>query len=131
MPVVGISGNSSDDSFAVARYNSDGSLDATFGVGGTKVMDLGFRVEIAYDVERQADGKYILGGSVGAINSHDWGLVRFLSNGDLDNSFDQDGIAVTAITGNEDALTDLVLQPDGKILAAGSAGRFAGEFILS
>ena len=77
--------------FVVARYNTDGSLDTTFGTGGkftTKFPEMA----TVTDLEIQADGKIILAGAVSdgglfAGGPSDFALVRLNSNGTLDNTY--------------------------------------------
>ncbi|NIS79373.1 MAG: hypothetical protein GTO14_03955 [Anaerolineales bacterium] len=52
---------------------------------------------------------------------NDFGLVRYNSNGGLDNSFDADGLVTTDIGGDNDTSYDIAIQGDGKILVAGSS----------
>jgi uncharacterized delta-60 repeat protein len=111
--VVGIAEiNSPYDSFAVARFNPDGSLDQTFGNGGKFVMiDVGDLEGAAL----QSDGKLIALGD----DSESFQLLRFNVNGSLDSTFGSGGIVTTMFGGSAAASRDLVFQPDGKLLAAG------------
>ena len=113
----GNAGGSSD--YAVARYNRDGSLDATFDGDGRVVTTLSAR-DRATTVAVQADGKIVVGGQLETGSpafTLAAGLVRYLPDGSLDSSFDGDGkLVLTMIT----SIRDLAVQPDGKILAAGS-----------
>jgi uncharacterized delta-60 repeat protein len=110
--------NNSTDMIAVARYNRDGSLDGSFGNGGkvTTVL-LGFR-DVAQVVVLQPDGKILIGGFAltcfGRGCVHDTALVRYNTNGSLDNTFGKAGAVVTASVGQVDALG---LEADGSILA--------------
>jgi uncharacterized delta-60 repeat protein len=108
-------GRGSQD-FALARYRPDGSLDATFGVGG-KVLTA-FQPgsnDVASAVVLQADGKIVAGGSSAA----EFALTRYLANGALDPSFGSGGRVVTPISSANDHLFDLAVQSDGKLVAAG------------
>ncbi|MEQ9120942.1 MAG: calcium-binding protein, partial [Alphaproteobacteria bacterium] len=91
-------GTSAGD-FAVARYNSDGSLDMTFGGGdGVVTTDLG-DLEAARDVALQTDGKIVVVGQ--SFASHDTTLdftaIRYNVDGSLDTSFSGDGVATADI----------------------------------
>jgi uncharacterized delta-60 repeat protein len=116
--------------FAVARYNEDGSLDQSFGVGGrlftTFTPD---SIESAEAVALQSDAKIVVAGLVRTppTPTLDFGLARYLPDGTLDRSFDGDGLVVTAITGDNDELMDVAVQPDGKIVAAGSSNQPEGR----
>ena len=81
---------SANNAFAISRFNSDGTLDTGFGIGGTAITPIGSD-GVAEDVIVQPDGKIVVAGTV----SIGFGLVRFNANGSLDNSFDNDGIVAT------------------------------------
>jgi uncharacterized delta-60 repeat protein len=106
--------NSPYDSFAVARFNPDGSLDQSFGDGGKVTMvDQG-------DLEAgvlQSDGKLVVLGD----DSASFQLLRFNGDGSLDSTFGSGGIVTTTFGGSAAAGSDLVLQADGKLLAGGLA----------
>lgn len=68
--------------FLLARYNPDGSLDATFGTGGrTHVRGPGYSG--AYDVDLLPDGKFLVSGTLG----YEFGVMRFNPDGSLDTTF--------------------------------------------
>lgn len=110
----------------LARYNSDGSLDSTFGTGGKVTTIVSTFGETANDVVIQPDGKIVIVGSVKTPVSGDPAFlaIRYNSNGSLDKSFGSGGIVITNIGDNADRAETLVLQPDGKIIAAGEMGIF-------
>lgn len=108
-------GRGSQD-FALARYRTDGSLDATFGVGG-KVLTT-FQPgsnDVASAILLQPDGKIVAGGS----SASEFALARYLADGALDPSFGSGGRVITPISSANDHLFDLAVQPDGKLVAAG------------
>ncbi len=93
-------------SVALLRYNSDGSLDATFGNGGVVLSHGGPGNSLAL----QLDGKIVLAGGSG--------LLRYNSDGSTDSTFGSSGV-VTASAGPGN---NIALQGDGKIVVAGSTG---------
>ena len=107
--------NSPYDSFAAARFNSDGSLDQTFGNGGkVLLLDRGDLNAAAL----QSDGKLIALGD----DSDSFELLRFNLNGSLDSTFGNGGTVTTTFPGNPAASgSDLVFQADGKLIAGGLA----------
>lgn len=106
--------------FALARYNTDGSLDSTFGTGGKVTTDIGVFDE-AYAVTIQPDGKIVAGGYTNTAPSGiDFAVVRYNANGTLDTSFGTGGIVITNLGNNPTRIYALALQPDGKIIASGS-----------
>jgi uncharacterized delta-60 repeat protein len=115
-------GDMSDTDFALARYNPDGSLDATFGNGGTITTDFLGAEDDVFSVLIQPDGKIV---AVGAANSpfdyYDFAAARYLSNGNLDTTFGTGGKVRTDFGNNDlDIANAAALQPDGKIVAAGT-----------
>ncbi len=116
--------NQNNDNFALARFNlSDGSLDETFGNGGQITQDIGDRAALAKAVAIQSDGKIVVAGAaINGINyggTHSIALTRLNPDGGVDMSFGHFGKA-TATFGETDAgLNAMVIQPDGKIVAAG------------
>jgi uncharacterized delta-60 repeat protein len=110
-----------DIKFAVARYNTNGSLDTTFGTGGKLTTFIGGNSCDGFAVVIQPDGKIIVGGDSYQGTSYDFTLARYNSNGSLDRSFGSGGIVTTSLSSADDMISALALQPDGKILAAGLA----------
>ncbi|GAA2875685.1 hypothetical protein [Streptomyces mexicanus] len=103
--------------FALARLNADGSLDTGFD-GDGKVTTTFAGTASARDVALQSDGKLVVAGSRGL----DWALARYNTDGSLDTGFDGDGKVVTDFTpGTADHARDVVIQADGRIVAAGDA----------
>ena len=109
--------------FALARYNSDGSLDSTFGSGGKVTTSIGI-LSLASDVIIQPDGKIIAGGHGTSGDGNvgiDLALARYNADGSLDTAFGVGGIVTLDIDGSNDNVRGLALQRDGKIVAAGGA----------
>ncbi|HEX8180934.1 MAG TPA: delta-60 repeat domain-containing protein, partial [Pyrinomonadaceae bacterium] len=115
---------SADTSFALARYNSNGSLDTTFGTGGLVTVDFGTSHDSALGVAVQSDGKIVVVGT----NFSDFLIARLNANGSLDTSFDTDGKVTTDFAGGSDSATAVLIQSDAKIVVAGSS---AGDFALA
>ncbi|HEX3356985.1 MAG TPA: hypothetical protein VHS31_08445, partial [Tepidisphaeraceae bacterium] len=124
-------GRASDKHFLVARYNANGSPDTTFGSLGSGVVSVHVSdddtTNIAYAVAIQTDGKIVVAGqAIHSINGGDPMIVcRFLSNGSLDHSFDDDGIVEINRFGGTIGPADyargnaIAIQKDGKIIIAG------------
>ena len=111
----------SPDDFALARYNRDGSLDASFGGDGKVVTDFFGSADFAYDAAIQTDGKIVAageGGAGGVANPFDFALARYNPDGSLDATFDGDGRVLTDF-GTTDFARGVAIQADGKIVAAG------------
>jgi uncharacterized delta-60 repeat protein len=112
-------GVSSGD-FAVARYNTDGSLDSTFGAGGIVITDFNGPSDHAYDVALQSDGKIVVVGSAANVSLTDFGVVRYNSDGSLDSSFGAGGKVTTDFSNDNDSAYAVAIQSDGKIVVAGN-----------
>ena len=76
--VVGKVTVNSNSDFALARYNSDGSIDNTFGNNGVIVTDLGSNYDAASDMAVQSDGMYVVIGSTYLSGNYDFAVVRYL-----------------------------------------------------
>ena len=121
--VAGRAGGSEAD-FAVARYETDGSLDDSFSGDGLQTIDLGAYSEAAA-VAVQADGAIVVTGTVGTGLGADFALARLEADGDPDASFGDAGIVTTNID-TADRAAAVALQPDGLIVVAGSAATSTG-----
>jgi uncharacterized delta-60 repeat protein len=119
--------NGSNEDFALARYKADGSLDSTFGSGGKTTAAIGSGDDRIYAGALQPDGKIVVAGSsVGATTFRDFVVARFNANGTPDSSFGSGGHVVTDFDSGYDDAYDLLLQPDGKLVAVGTAENAAG-----
>jgi uncharacterized delta-60 repeat protein len=116
--VAGYTGdNGTAYDIVVLRYNVDGSLDNTFDTDGIAVTDFGAE-DRGYSVAIQTDGKIVVSGSVHNGTNFDIAVVRYNTDGSLDNTFDGDGKLVTPI-GTNDHGYDVVIQTNGRIVVAG------------
>ena len=117
-------GSSYDDTgsifdFALVRYNTDGTSDSSFSGDGIVTTSVGASSQIL-SIALQSDGKIVAAGySYTGSGNTDFALVRYNTDGTSDSSFSGDGKVITAISGLEDSATSVVLQSDGKIVAAG------------
>ena len=116
------SDDSSDTDFAIARYNSDGSRDTTFGTGGEVATDFNQKNDDALAIILQPDGNIVAAGDATSPATFvDFALTRYLPDGSLDTTFGAAGKVETDFGGkNLDQAHSVVLQADGKIVAAGT-----------
>lgn len=118
--VSGYSGTN-DIKFSLVRYNSDGSVDTSFGQGGIVAADFPGN-QYGYSIAVQSDGKILVGGgNHNLVDGVDFALARYHVDGSLDATFGSNGL-VTTIPGNLDfnsEITSIAVQSDGKILTAG------------
>ena len=100
--------------FPIRPFNGTGPLT-------TDILGEG---DLATSIALQPDGRILVGGRVSdSPSAEHFGIVRYESDGQLDDSFGDHGVALGAIAGSADGL---VVQPDGKILiAVGEVGDFA------
>jgi len=108
--------------FAVARYNTDGELDGSFGTGGRKTTNFGGSA-CGYGVALDPNGKIVVVGSKGG----DFALARYDTNGNLDTDFGLDGRVVTGV-GDASGAYGVALDPNEKIVVVGSRD---GDFALA
>jgi len=101
----------------LARFNANGSLDESFGDGGKIILKLSEKYDWLSAVAVRPDGRIVVGGS---LNSH-FLLMGFNPDGSFDNSFGNTGLVTTSIGINNEAVEDITLQIDGRIIAAGPA----------
>lgn len=106
---------------AMARYLPDGSLDTSFSSDGILTDDFG-QLACAYtSVAMQTDGKIVAAGIArDSITTRDnIGIGRYNQDGSIDSAFGVGGKVMTDYFGHHDHARGLVIQPDGKIVAAG------------
>ncbi|MGW6407860.1 calcium-binding protein [Streptomyces vinaceus] len=112
---------------ALLRYNADGSPDSGFGSGGRTSVHFPGDGGGANALALQPNGKIVIAGQADDPNSqeaNDFGVARFNANGTVDTGFGGDGFVVTGFQDWDEARGVLV-QPDGKIVAAGFGAGFA------
>jgi uncharacterized delta-60 repeat protein len=125
-----------NEMFAVARYTSAGTLDATFGLGGKVAFDAGSGVwneqneESIRSLAIDENGRIVAAGTFAAQGVRPrFAVIRFLQNGVPDTTFGPQstglatafgGCSWTAGCFEEASASSLALQADGKIVVAGS-----------
>ena len=97
-----------------------GSLDNTFGTSGKVTTDFG-NSDDGRSIAIQSDGKILVAGYSDNGSNVDFALVRYNSDGSLDNTFDTDGKLTTDIGSYGDEGNSVAIQSDGKILVAGES----------
>ncbi len=117
--VAGDSNNGNDSDFAVARYNSDGTLDTSFSADGEMITDFGGE-DYGTSVAIQSDGKIVVAGYGSSGGPEDFAIVRYNTDGSLDTSFDTDGKLLIDFGRYENGKA-LAIQTDGKIVLAGNS----------
>lgn len=125
----GIFNDGSNNVFALARYNSDGSLDTAFGMNGLVITDFndefpGGSLSDIRSIAIQKDGKIVAGGGFNDGSNNVLALARYNADGSLDKAFGMNGLMITAISdifanGTNAMIDAIALQKDGKIVATG------------
>jgi uncharacterized delta-60 repeat protein len=109
--------------FCLHRYNSNGSIDRTFGIDGRVLTDFNNENDIAFGVAIQPDGKIVVAGTVfDAAGASTSAFARYLPNGSLDSTFDGDGKVIFDTPTTEEVLGGIAIQGDGRIVGVGLAG---------
>lgn len=107
--------------FAVARFNPDGTADASFNRTGRVLTDVSWPLipnfDFARSVSVQSDGKLLVAGE----STGSFVLVRYLVDGTIDAEFGNGGIAKTLVQPGGWGANTMAVQPDGKILLGGAA----------
>lgn len=121
--LLGGSSGSVGQYFTMIRLNENGTFDTTFGTNGV-VQTLFPNSPQSWGtcIAVQPDGKLVMGGyaQTGSASPFEFAVARYMPNGTLDTTFGTGGMLTTDIVPNaSDQITDIVLQPDGKIIAIG------------
>jgi len=129
--VLGGTTDAIGDDYGVARLlNPQGTFDGSYGINGFRagVLNPG---DVLNGLALQPDGKIVFAGSWGGPppNGDDWLIGRLLNpQGTPDTSFDGDGFVRLSFGGTADAASDVLVQPDGRILVAGASRNQGGGF---
>jgi uncharacterized delta-60 repeat protein len=112
--VVGPTQGLGSGDIGLARFNPDGTPDTSFGNGGRVDTSIGARTVTHTDVALEPDGRIIVAASID-FGAH-VNLLRYNSDGSLDNSFGTGGVLTVPFGG------ELVVQPDGRFILASNPG---------
>lgn len=112
--------------FALARYNTDGTLDTSFGGDGKVTTNFTAGADFAFGVAIQTDGKIVAVGRAGGRGGR-VAVARYNDDGTLDGSFSGNGKATTNFTSGDDRVDHVAIQTDGGIVVAGTAGYFGNN----
>lgn len=116
--VITRSTSSSGRIFGLCRLHADGNIDSSFGNNGVIKTDIPNQAnDYPLTLALQNDGKIIQAGS--CKNSKMMALCRYNQDGSLDASFANQGIDTLNISAGNDVIQDILVQSDGRIIAAG------------
>ena len=117
--------------FALARYSANGGLDHSFGSSGIVLTDIGGGDDFAEGLTVDADGRIVVVGRATSSTILDMAVVRYDRDGALDTGFGENGMVTADFHGSGEFGQDVVIQADGKIVAAGyTANGLDTEFAL-
>ena len=122
---IGTVSSGNKNAFGIVRYKANGSLDSLFGING--VVTTNSTINENYYGRAgalQADGKIIVIGNTS--NSSFFRMIRYNTNGKIDSSFGQNGVAVTTPGIGYEYAEDIKIQGDGKIIVGGTFSDSAG-----
>jgi uncharacterized delta-60 repeat protein len=131
--IAGYCVNGSNSDFCIARLNADGSFDASFDgpsglSGGVFLLPIGASDDVASALAIQPDGKIVIAGYCSNGGNFEFCIARLNANGSLDAGFDGPSgagngtflLPISAGSARSDVAYALALQPDGKIVLAGT-----------
>ena len=111
--------------FAVARYNSNGTLDSAFGQAGKATTRMGLGDAFSFGIAIQSSGRIVLTGYSTSTQDHDFSLIGYTTNGTVDPTFGTGGFVTTDFSGaTDDIAYAMALQTDGKLVVAGRTGEY-------
>lgn len=125
--VAGSTTDYNDYRILLLQLNTDGTLDSSFGDAGVVVENVspavGYFENFASDIALDANENILISGSSYSENYILRPVVlRFTANGDLDTTFGEAGVASGPTGEGASAFQAVLVQPDGKIVAAGFFG---------
>jgi uncharacterized delta-60 repeat protein len=114
--------------FDVRRFNSDGSIDDSFGDVGRVNTDVSGQRDYVFSINVEPDDKIFVSGAANVSGgTSDLAFARYYSNGSLDGSYGSQGFEIISLSPYS-VVTDMARQPDGKYVLCGSSNHLDGEF---
>ena len=107
--------------FALVKYNTDGSLDSSFGNNGKIITDFYERNDVAKTIKIDLDGNIIVAGSSKISENSDFALAKYNPNGILVTDFGDNGKVLTDFNDTWDYASEIVIDNENRIIVAGKA----------
>jgi uncharacterized delta-60 repeat protein len=118
---AGFSSNGSNYDFALARYNTNGTLDTTFNGAGKITTPLGTGDDAAASVAIQSGGNIVAAGSsFNGVSTNNFAVARYTTSGALDATFNGTGKVITPVGNSESGAAALAIQGDARVVVAGN-----------
>ncbi len=119
----------SENSYALLRYATDGTLDSSFAQAGAFTGSFDNNTSLVNEMALQEDGKIVVAGYGWSGSSWDLAVARHTASGALDSSFSGDGKLLISLdpTSSLEAINAIAIQADGKILLAGNTPGSGGD----
>ena len=118
--------------FALARYDTNGNLDTTFGSGGKVTTSINGVQDIINSIAIQQDQKIVVGGTTQVSpGQRIFALARYDINGSLDSTFGTGGKVTTSINGVQDRISSIAIQQDQQIVVGGNTLVSPGHIITT
>ena len=121
--------NGSDEDYATVCLMQDGSIDPSFGNSGIRILPIGNSYDVATALGVRPDGRIL---QVGYYNTGPFtsiAIVQLLPDGSLDPAFGDQGIVLADIGLYSEKAYAIALQPDGKVVVAGSTYSLNEDFV--
>ena len=105
--------------FELARYDSEGNLDTSFGDGGIVSADLPGYLDSCVAITTDESGRIFLGGATYTDTLADFALVCYKPVGSLDETFGNGGFVVNDFANGNDHIASLQIDDKGRIVVSG------------
>ncbi|MGL5094131.1 MAG: delta-60 repeat domain-containing protein, partial [Planctomycetia bacterium] len=121
--VAGTANNNTNFDFALARLNSDGSLNTSFGAANTgKVMfDFGAGDDLGSALAVLPDDRVVVVGAVQDGATYEFGTLAFTKDGKIDQTYGLDGGFVTGMGPDNDSAGAVLVDPNGDLVVGGTS----------
>ncbi len=111
------------------RFNSDGSIDVTFGNRGELILEIGEDGSIVNDLWAESNGSFLLAGSVGNEGFRQAFAARMMENGELDSSFGGSGLFMSNLE-YDNVAHGVTVQQDGTVVLVGFGASGQGKDVI-
>jgi uncharacterized delta-60 repeat protein len=127
--IAGNTDRNGEQDIIFARFTSSGVLDTTFGADGETIVSFGaFSTETVAGLAQDSNGALVaVGQGPGGSSQQTMIAIRLTADGDLDTSFDTDGLSVVNFGTDYAEGRSVDIRQDDKIVLAGSVSTAGGR----